>query len=304
MNIDEVQIQFNPSAQIALQIILAYVMFGIAIDTPMQDFRALLSRPRAVFVGATAQLLLFPAFTFLFVVCMRLLGIEVAASVLLGMYLLAACPGGNISNFLTHLAGGNTALSVLLSAISTLAAVVMTPFNFGFYAALTPECAPLLTSVELSFWELAQSVGVLLVIPMLVGVAVQQFLPNFTQKITRLVRLSSMGLFIALVLLAFIANWKNFVSYIHFVALIVIIQNGCGLLLGYYWAKIWGLKEREQRTIAIEVGIQNSGLALVLGLNFFPTLGGLTLIAAWWSVWHAVSGLTLARYWSKRQAQA
>jgi len=290
MSIDDVQIQFNPSAQIALQFVLAYVMFGIAIDTPVQDFRQVLSRPRAVVVGTTAQFFLFPAFTFLMVAAMRLMGIEVAASVLLGMYLLAACPGGNISNFLTHLAGGNTALSVLLSAISTLAAVVMTPFNFGFYASLTPECAPLLKDVQLSFWELAQSVGVLLVLPMLLGVAMQQLLPNFTALIKRIVRLSSMGFFIALIVLAFIANWQNFLQYIHFVALIVIVQNGAGLLLGYSWAKIWGLAERERRTTAIEVGIQNSGLALVLGLNFFPSLGGLTLIAAWWSVWHAEGG--------------
>lgn len=301
MDIDSIQIQLNQSAQTALQLILGFVMFSIAIDTPMQDFRSVFRQPRAVFAGVVAQFIIFPAFTFLLVwSILNLTSFALFPSAILGMYLISACPGGNISNFLTHIAGGNTALSVVLSGISTLAAVVMTPFNFSFWASLTPSCTAMLNKVSLSFWELSQSVFLLLILPMILGLLLQHFAPKFTLRITKAVKILAAVFFVGLVVGALAANWKNFVQYIHYVALIVIIQNGLGLLIGYYWAKLSRLDTRDCRTISIEVGIQNSGLALLLALQFFPTLGGMALIAAWWSIWHAVSGAFLAYYWRSR----
>lgn len=300
MDIDSLAINFNPAAQNLLQFVLAFVMFSIAIDTPMGDFKTILRQPKGLLVGAVGQFLLFPAFTFLLVSALLWSGwFQLSASMILGMYLIAACPGGNISNFLSHLAGGNTALSVSLSALSTLAAVVSTPLNFSLWAGLTPEAAAAMQSVAISFIDLANSVIFILVLPMLVGLACQHYLNQFTLKIKKAVKILAALLFIGLIIGALAANWANFMQYIHYVIFIVIIQNSLALILGYFWARTCRLQEREARTISIEIGIQNSGLALLLALQFFPKLGGMALIAAWWSVWHGISGGILATYWQR-----
>jgi BASS family bile acid:Na+ symporter len=300
MDIDSLAINFNPAAQNLLQFVLAFVMFSIAIDTPMGDFKTILQRPKGLLVGAIGQFLLFPAFTFLLVSFLLWSGwVTLSASMILGMYLIAACPGGNISNFLSHLAGGNTALSVSLSALSTLAAVVSTPLNFGLWAGLTPAAATAMQSVSISFMDLASSVILLLVLPMLVGLAFQFYLSKLTLAIKKTVKILAALLFIGLIVGALAANWANFMQYIHYVVFIVIIQNSLGLIMGYFWARTCGLQRRDARTISIEIGIQNSGLALLLALQFFPKLGGMALIAAWWSVWHGISGGILAAYWQR-----
>ena len=299
MNIDSIQIHFNESAQGALEVILAFVMFSIAIDTSVKDFRSIVYQWKAVSVGVLAQFILFPALTFLLVTLLLSLDFALYPSAILGMYLLAACPGGNMSNFLSHMAGGNTPLSVLLSAISTLTAVISIPLNFKFWASKTPETAALINEVSLSFWDLASSVVILLVIPMIVGLIFQRIFPNFVNKYKGIIKKIASFCFVALTVGAFIANWRNFLDYIHYVALIVILQNVLAFFTGYWWAKSARLSERDCRTISIETGIQNSGLGLLLALKFFPDMGGAALVAAWWSIWHAIAGGSLAIYWNK-----
>lgn len=300
MDVDHLQINFNESAQGLLQVILAFVMFSIAIDTTLKDFRSIVYQYKAVTVGVIAQFLLFPMLTYLLITFLtKVVGMEIAPSIMLGMYLLAACPGGNMSNFLSHLAGGNTPLSVILSAISTLVAVIMIPLNFEFWALRTPQTAILLKEVSLSFWDLASSVVILLLFPMILGLLAQYVIPNFIQKYKGLIKKIATVCFVLLTIGAFVANWKNFLTYIHFVALVVIVQNLLAFALGYVWAKSSKLNERDCRTISIETGIQNSGLGLILALQFFPTLGGAALVAAWWSIWHAIAGGSLAYFWNK-----
>lgn len=300
MDIDQLQLNFNPTAQHILQFVLAFVMYSVAIDTSIDDFRSVLRRPKAFLIGALGQLLLFPALTFLLVGLLSWLGWpQLFPSAILGMYLIAACPGGNISNFLTHVAGGNTALSVSLSACSTLLAVVSTPLNFSIWASLTPSCSAALTSVNLSFSDLAGSVFFLLLLPMLVGLSQQRLAPAFTQRIRKITLTLASIFFLTLVVGALAANWQNFWTYIGYVAAIVMLQNSMGLLAGYLLGRLTRLAPRDSRTISIEVGIQNSGLAMLLALQFFPNMGGMAFIAAWWSIWHAISGGLLALYWRK-----
>lgn len=298
--IDAVQIQMNPTAQLIVQAVLGLVMFGVALGLKVADFQQIAKSPRPVLLGAIAQLILFPACTAGLIWGLIWAGVGLSQSVMLGMLLLAACPGGNISNFLTQLAGGNVALSVSLSAISTVLAVVATPLNFALWAGLVlPETQAVGASIELNFWDIFGSVFILLGLPTILGMLIRHKLPDFADRIEPRVQKFSMFVFAALLILGFAANWENFILYVPAIAGVVMLHNGMGLALGYWWAKAWQLPKKDAQTISIEVGIQNSGLGLVLCLQFFPTLGGMALICAWWSIWHILSGLGLA-LWYKR----
>jgi len=226
-------------------------------------------------------------------------------AVALGMILVAACPGGNISNFISGFAKGNVALSVTLTAIATLAAIFMTPFNFAFWGKLYAKSHPLLRPIEIDPIQMFQTVFILLGIPLILGMIFAYKFPNTTKKILKPINIFSIVFFLGFVVAALANNLSYFLKYIHLIIAIVFIQNGLGLLGGYYYSKILKLPEVDQRTISIETGIQNSGLGLVLIFNpkIFPPdlqLGGMAFIAAWWGIWHILSGLGLAYYWSRR----
>jgi BASS family bile acid:Na+ symporter len=251
-----------------------------------------------VIIGLVGQFLLLPAFTFLLV-----LAIRPAPSIALGMMLVAACPGGNISNFLTHYARGNTALSITMTAISTAVAIVMTPLNLSLWGGLNPETANILKEVALDPAEMLLAVFLLLGLPMIVGMWAGHRFPNFVERAHKPVKIFSITVFGIFVLGALAANWRYFLDYVGFVVFAVFLHNGLALLTGYYAAKFSGLPERDRRAVSIEVGIQNSALGLILIFNFFDGLGGMAIVTAWWGIWHIVSGLTVSTYWSRRDPQ-
>ena len=226
------------------------------------------------------------------------------------MILIAACPGGNISNFMSALAKGNVALSVSLTAIATLAATFMTPINFAVWGKLyinfynSSGAGNLLVPIEIEFLQMAQTVIILLGLPVLIGLMFAKYFPVLTNKIKKPIRQLSILIFIGFVIALLSANFTNFISYIHLVFIIVLIHNGLALLTGYSFSTIMRLQPLDRRTITIETGIQNSGLALVLMFNpkIFPPeleLGGMTIIAAWWGVWHILSGFGVSYIMSK-----
>ncbi len=298
MDIDEIEIHLNGTAQFILQIVLAFVMFGIALDTDFADFKEALKKPKAIFVGTVAQLLLFPAATCgLILILNQFEATALSGSMALGLLLVAACPGGNISNFLTYLFRGNVALSVILSAISTLAASIFVPFNFAFWSQFIPETNDLLYEVSLSFAELFKSISLSLALPMLAGLLFCRYFPLLAHQLKKPVNLLSRVFFGTLLTAAILTNWSNFINHIGEILLIVALHNTLGLLLGWVWAKLNFLSTRDCRTIAMEVGIQNSGLGLILALQYFPHLGGMAFIAAWWGIWHVISGGSLMVLW-------
>lgn len=149
MDIDNIHLNFNQENLWALNVCLALIMFGIALDLKVADFKRVAESPKASFVGLTSQFILLPFITWLLVMIIR-----PQPSIALGMMLVAACPGGNISNFLTHLSKGNTALSVSLTAIGTVLAIVMTPFNLQLWASLYPPTSILLKEIQLNAIDL------------------------------------------------------------------------------------------------------------------------------------------------------
>ncbi len=293
--LDLVRLNFNPQSLWALNAIIGLVMFGVALDLKGSDFRAVLTSPKPVLIGLAGQFVLLPAFTFLLV-----LAIRPAPSIALGMMLVAACPGGNISNFLTHYARGNTALSIAMTAVSTAVAVVMTPLNLSLWGGLHPEASKILKVVALDPLEMLLAVFLLLGLPMAAGMWTGHRFPRAAARAHKPVRAASLVIFGLFVIGALAANWRHFLDYVGFVVVAVFLHNALALSTGYYVARLAGLPERDRRAVSIEVGIQNSALGLVLIFNFFGGLGGMAIVTAWWGIWHIVAGLTVATLWSRR----
>ena len=216
------------------------------------------------------------------------------------MILVAACPGGHMANFMTHTAKGNTALSVSISALSTLLAAFLTPFNFQFWGSKVPYLQDIMKQFDLSFVEMMQTVLVLVVLPLLLGLGCAIKFPNFANKIKKPIKILSLLFFFGFLVLGIFANYKSFQGFLLLVAGLVILHNSLALLSGFLFGKLCRLPYADQKTMAFEVGIQNTGLGLILIFNFFNGLGGMAMIAAFWGVWHMVSGFGLSYYFSKK----
>ena len=296
-NIDEVLLNFDPASLLFLNLMLGFIMFGVALDLKLSDFKRVLTAPKASLVGLLSQWLLLPIITIGIIYIL-----EPRPSLALGMVLVAACPGGNISNFICKLAGANTALSVSLTAFTTSAAIIMTPLSFAFWTSLIPNTSGLISSISLDVWDMFSTIIYLILLPVAAGILFSHYMPQLTKKIRKPINILSILIFSAFVVIAFTKNADYFLEYIHVIFVLVLLHNGFALLGAYYFAKSLGLPLNDRKSIAIETGIQNSGLGLILIFNFFDGLGGMAIVAGWWGIWHIVSGLTLAYIWSRKKA--
>ena len=292
--LDQIKLNFNPQSLLALNVIIGLMMFGMALDIKLDDFRRIAVSPKGPIIGLCTQFLLLPAVTFLLT-----LVIKPAPSIALGMILIAACPGGNLSNVVTYLAGGNAALSISMTAVSTGAAVLMTPLNLAFWGSLNPVTAPILKKVSLSPLSVFTTIALILGVPLILGLTVSRYAPGLADKIRKPFKVISVLVFLTFITLALAANWSIFIKVIGVVMAVVALLNALALALGYTSGRLFRLEPRDVRAVTVEVGIQNSALGLVLIFGFFKGLGGMAIIAAWWGVWHIVAGLALALFWSR-----
>lgn len=295
--LDWVRLNFSSGGLLFMNITLAFIMFGVALGIKLEHFKLLFSKPKPVLLGIFSQFIALPALTFLLVILIR-----PTPSVALGMILVAACPGGNISNFISSMAKGNVALSITLTAFATITAIFMTPFNFALWGRLYAEASTLVIPISIDPVEMLRTVVILLGIPVVLGIGFANRFPMITQKIMKPFRTISLLLFLGFIVGAFSSNFGYFLKYIHLIILIVLIHNALALLTGFSIASLGKVLRKDRRTISIETGIQNSGIALVLIFNprLFDGLGGMAFIAAWWGIWHILSGLLIAYFWSKK----
>lgn len=292
--IDQVHLSFNPQTLTVLNAVLGLVMFGVALELRVEDFRVALRTPKALALGLFGHHILFPAMTYLLIWIL-----QPEPSIALGMILVSACPAGHISNFLVHHARGNTALSVSVSALSTAVAVFMTPLNFAFWGNLHPITSGLMKQVAMSPWEMLEVIVMLLGVPLVLGMGVARRYPAFAHKIQKPMKLLSLLILVGFIVGALAANFQHFLNYIQWVVVVVFIHNLMALATGYGLSTLVGLPERDRRAITFEMGIQNSGLGLILIFNFFDGLGGMAIVTAWWGIWHIVAGMTLATWWRR-----
>ena len=294
-SVDEIQINFNSDNLWVVNLTLTLIMFGVALDIKISDFTNLLKSPKPVIVGIISQFILIPFVTFLMIII-----IEPHPSIALGMIMVAACPGGNISNFMTKLAGGNAALSVSLTAFASVAALIMTPLNFAIWGSFYEPTQEILTRVKVAPSEVARFVLLILGIPLVLGMLINHYRPLFAAKTSRFLKPVSILIFLAFVGGAFYNNLDIFMEHIHYVFVLVIAHNGILYLVGFYFARLNKLNYLNQKTLSIETGIQNSGLGLLLVFSFFDGLGGMALLVAFWAIWDILSGLLIAYFWSSK----
>jgi BASS family bile acid:Na+ symporter len=309
MVLDEIRLNFSSEGILVLYLTLAFIMFGVALQIKPEHFKNIWHNKRLPFIGFVSQFLLLPAVTFILIVIFNRF---ITPAVAMGMILVASCPGGNVSNFISALARGNAALSVTLTAIATISAMLLTPLNFMIWGGLYTRyisminADSLLRELEIHPVYVFETVIILLGIPLLLGMLFNHYFRKLTLKITGPVKTISIVIFAAILVIMFRSNYEYFLRYIHLIFIIVLVHNGIALLSGYMFSSAFHCGEADKRTITIETGIQNSGLALALLFNpkIFPVdlaNGGMAFIAAWWGIWHILAGLTIAGIWSKRK---
>ena len=304
--IDSINVTMNAGGMNTINIVLAFVMYGVALGIKPHSFVEVFQKPKSVVVGVCCQLILLPLFTFLLALLMDSIG-WISWSMALGMILVASCPGGNISNFISSLSKANIELSVCLTAISTALAVLMTPFNFWLYGNLFLKFAAVHGEVPhlvIPLWDVFKTIFILLGVPLTLGILTSRYLPKLAEKMKKPFQYASIVFFLAMVVLSFMGNLDAFVKCIKYIFLIVLIHNLLALTIGFNTASIFKLPRRDRRTLTIETGIQNSGLGLVLllGTQIFASLpphGGMLVITAWWGVWHIISGLAVAGFFNR-----
>jgi BASS family bile acid:Na+ symporter len=286
-----ININFSSGNLTVLNACLALIMFGVALDIRPHHFYQLRNDKKALLTGLFCQYFLLPLITILLIYV-----ISPPHDIALGMILVASCPGGNASNFFSMLARGHIALSVTLSAITSLICFLVTPASFFFWSSLVPGLTQRVQSFEISFLDLFLNMMAILLIPLLAGMSFAHYFPKATEKISKFMRTLSIIILMTFIIVAFINNFDVFKSHILSVFWIVFFHNGLGLLSAYYFSSLLKNKESVNRSVAIETGIQNSGLGLVLIFTFFQGNGSMALVAAWWGIWHLVSGFAFSYF--------
>ena len=294
-DVDSIRIAFDESSQTLLRIVIASILFGIALDTRAEDFRLAAKRPKVIALGVGLQFLVLPALTFLLT-----LALGVQGSVALGMILVACCPPGNVSNIVTHQARGDVALSVSMTAVGNLLAIVLMPLNFAFWGGLHPTGGELMRTLELEASQMLAEVGLVIGIPFIVGLTVRHFFPAVARPAGKIIGPLAFLALGALIAVALANNWSLFVGYIGIVVVAVFLHDALALGLGYSVGKATRLPDRSVRAMTFEVGIRNAGLGLLLVVTSFGGRGGMALVAAWWGIWDIIAALAVARLWRRR----
>lgn len=287
-------VAFEPRSLILLNFILALMMFGVSLSLRLEDFKRIVLSPIAPIAGLFAQFFLLPLAT-----CLFTWALNIDPELALGMILVASCPGGSFSNIMTWLARGNVAVSVSMTAVSSLAAAILTPVNFAFYGWLNPYTREYLTKITIEPSSVLILVLLVLALPLVLGMVTGRRLPDLVVRIQKPLRIFSLLVLMAFVAIAFSSNFALFLERFHSFFWLVVGHNFLALSLGYGMALVLKLPVADRRAVTLEVGIQNSGLGLVILFTFFPEAGGMMLITAFWGVWHLVSGLTLSQIWAR-----
>lgn len=296
LTIDVSTIRFDENAVRALNILVMFLMFGIALDIRPADFGRLVRRPRVPLVGLLSEYVYLPLLTVAMIVLF-----QPAPSIALGMILLSVCPGGSVSNYMVYISRSNAALSILLTAVTTLAATFLTPAAFSFWSnsGLIELPETLRTAIDVDVLDMIFSVAQVILVPLAVGMFIHVRYPKLKSRIERPIKTISMLLFLGFVVVAVGGNIGALQQYLGLIFTIVLVHNALAMLGGYTIGKLFRLSEPNARTVAIETGIQNTALGMYLIFNFFGGNGGMLLVLAWWGIWHLLSGFGIALLWRR-----
>ena len=266
--------------------LLGVIMFGMGLTLKAEDFRVVFSRPKDVLVGCLAQFTVMPVLAFLLT---RVFRLEPALAI--GVILVGCCPGGTASNVITYLAKGDLALSVGMTAVSTILAPVLTPLLVWLLAGET---------VDVDVIGMLLSILWVVILPIVLGLLVKRFWPRTTERASGyLPALSSLAICV-IVLIVIAANAHKLLDGGWVILVVVVLHNVCGLAAGYLIGSMLRLPPAKRRAISVEVGMQNSGLASSLATLHFAAYPLATIPGALFSVWHNISGAIVARIYSRK----
>jgi len=284
--------------QIILSMVLATMVFSVALELRIEDFKRVAQTPKAVICGLIPQFLLLPVATWLVT-----LWLDLPPNIEAAMILVAACPGGSLSNVVTHMGRGNTALSVSISAVASIIALFATPFNFSWMIATNPETASWLKELSIDSSGIYISLFLLLGVPLCLGLLASHRLPQLTERIRKPLGQFSLIALLLFIVAGLIKERQLLTLGLLPTLLLVVLHNASGLFFGWATSKVMGVSEKDRRAIMIEGGMQNSGLALgIIAVQFNSDLGMVTL-ASLWGIWHIVSGMSLAYVWRRKDAR-
>jgi BASS family bile acid:Na+ symporter len=290
--LDDVRVHFNPNQLLFLNLALGFLMFSVSFDINLRDFKSVIANPRAPIIGLICQYFLFPVLTMAMVYAVR-----PEPTVALGLVLVSACPSGNMANFMTNYAKGNLPLSVSLNSVITLGAAFSTPLVFHFWSQFLPDKSNLVSEIQIPFVDMVTIIAQVIVLPLIIGLSLRHYFPDMMLRIKKVVSILALLLFFGIIAGAIAGNWQNIKDHLSKVFLWVAIHNGIALAMGYATARAAKLSITDCRTIALESGIHNTLLGLILIFNFFGGIGGMAMIAAWWGIWDLIMAFSLASYW-------
>ena len=283
------QVNYDMNAQWLLSAVLASMVLGVALNIKIDDFKQILAAPKAVFAGLSAQFLILPAATFGLT-----LAVDFHPGIELGMLLVAACPGGAVSNFVTQLGRGNVALSISLTACASLLAIIMLPLNFLFWAQQNPDTAELMTAVDVDEYKLMLNLILVLAVPLFTGLVLRHHFANFASQLHKILNTTSSMALAIFILVAVSQNFEAFTQSFATIFWIVLVHNALAYGLGFCAAKLSRLNRKDTIATVIEVGMQNSSLAIAIVFTQFSAQPEMALICAFWGTWHLLSGVIVA----------
>lgn len=254
---------------IILGVSLMIIMWGMGLSLTIKDFQRVFQFPKAAIIGLINQMILLPLIGFSLVKIF-----PVNPEIAVGVMILAACPGGATSNLITHLARGDTALSVTLTAFSSFISVLTIPFvvNFAMISLIQEG-----TVVKLDIVESIRNIFMVVIIPVIVGMMVRRYAANFAHKMGKPVRIASMAILMLIIIGLIVKERDNIVGYFAQAGLITLALNVVTMLVGFYTSRIFKLENRQATSISIESGVQNGTLALGVAIGL---LGNTTFAIA------------------------
>ncbi len=275
--------------QSVINILLGIIMFGMGMTLTLNEFKVVLSRPLDVFKGTAAQFIIMPLLAF---GLSKLFGLEEA--LLVGVVLVGTCPGGTASNVITYMAGGDVALSVAMTTVSTLLAPILTPFLTYLLVHKSIEFSPVGMFI---------SIVQVVLIPIALGLIVKIIIKEKANTVEDYMPAVSTMSIACIVAGVIGANSEKILSSLGIIVIVVILHNLLGYALGYLVGKLTGMDRKKRITLAIEVGMQNSGLAASLAASQFAAMPLAAVPAALFSAWHNISGATLAWIMRSRESK-
>lgn len=291
---DDISIHLPGGLSWGVKVLIAAFLFAVALEVRVSDIREVLRRPAVFAVGLGTQFVLIPALSLVLIAAL-----DVRPSIALGLLLVVCCPAGNLSNILTYRARGDVALSVSLTAVSSALAVIVTPVALAFWGSLSPQVSSTLDRIDLSPTDVLLEVGAMIVLPFVAGLVFAHRHPERARRARRFVEPAILVLLAVLIVGGLAGNASIAAESIRLVGAAIVLQNLMSLLVGYGAATACRLPVAGRRAMTLEMGIRNTGLALVLALTFFGSIGGVAVTVALWGLWDLITGFALSSWWRR-----